>query len=55
MQSKNLYSKPDMKNYENVWIHYGEIANKIGISYIEIIQAYVDKNEENYKRQQKGY
>ena len=52
---QEFISKPDMKSYENVWIHYGEIANKIGISYIEIMEAYLDKNEENYKRQQKGY
>ena len=52
---QEFIKKPEIKNYENVWIHYGEIANKIGISYIEITQAYVDKNEENYKRQQKGY
>ena len=52
---QEFISKPDMKSYENVWIHYGGIANKIGISYIEIMEAYLDKNEENYKRQQKGY
>jgi dimeric dUTPase (all-alpha-NTP-PPase superfamily) len=44
-----------MNTYENVWIHYGAIANNIGISYKEIIKAYIDKNEENYKRQQTGY
>ena len=52
---QEFISKTDMKSYENVWIHYGTIANKMGISYTEIMKAYVDKNEENYKRQQKGY
>ena len=52
---QEFISKPDMKSYENVWIHYGAIANKMDISYIEIMKAYVDKNEENYKRQQTGY
>ena len=47
--------EPNMKSYENVWIHYGTIANKIGISYTEILKAYMDKNDENYKRQQTGY
>jgi dimeric dUTPase (all-alpha-NTP-PPase superfamily) len=47
--------KNDMESYEKVWIHYGAIANKIGISYNEIVRAYLDKNEENYKRQQTGY
>jgi dimeric dUTPase (all-alpha-NTP-PPase superfamily) len=47
--------EPNMKSYENVWIHYGTIANKMGISYTEILKAYMDKNDENYKRQQTGY
>lgn len=47
--------KTDMESYENVWIHYGAIANRIGISYSEIMKAYLEKNEENYKRQQTGY
>ncbi|MFS0689093.1 dUTP diphosphatase [Sporosarcina sp. 179-K 8C2 HS] len=45
----------DKESYENIWIHYGAIANRIGISYIEIMSAYLEKNEENYKRQQTGY
>ncbi|MCG7346060.1 dUTP diphosphatase [Sporosarcina sp. ACRSL] len=47
--------KTDMESYENVWIHYGAIANRMGISYIEIMEAYIEKNQENYKRQQTGY
>ncbi|MCM3711788.1 dUTP diphosphatase [Sporosarcina luteola] len=45
----------DMQSYKNIWIHYGAIANRLEISYEEIMKAYVDKNEENYKRQQTGY
>ncbi|WP_432358200.1 dUTP diphosphatase [Sporosarcina sp. UB5] len=52
---QEFIAKSDMESYKNVWIHYAAIAKKIGISYIEIMQAYVEKNEENYKRQQTGY
>ncbi|MCM3637182.1 dUTP diphosphatase [Sporosarcina luteola] len=45
----------DMESYKSIWIHYGAIANRLEISYNEIMKAYVDKNEENYKRQQTGY
>ena len=52
---QEFITEPNMKSYENVWIHYGTIANKMGISYTEILKAYMDKNDENYKRQQTGY
>lgn len=44
-----------MESYISVWIHYGSIAKKMGFSYNEIMNAYFEKNEENYKRQQTGY
>lgn len=46
---------PNMNNYESVWIHYGAIADRLAFSYSEIMTAYVEKNDENYKRQQTGY
>lgn len=46
---------PNMNNYESVWIHYGAIADRLAFSYREIMTAYVEKNDENYKRQQTGY
>lgn len=44
-----------IESYENVWIHYGAIAQKLGFTYEEIINAYIAKNEENYERQKMGY
>lgn len=48
-------SKKDMASYKNAWIHYGAIAKRLEVSYTEIMEAYVEKNEENYKRQRTGY
>ncbi|MEK5069352.1 dUTP diphosphatase [Sporosarcina sp. FSL K6-1508] len=44
-----------MAAYEQVWIHYGAIAKKLGFSNEDIIIAYLAKNEENYTRQKTGY
>ncbi|WP_318614271.1 dUTP diphosphatase [Sporosarcina sp. YIM B06819] len=44
-----------MDSYEQVWVYYGAIANKLGFTNEDIIQAYIAKNEENYKRQKTGY
>ena len=41
--------------YEQIWIHYGAIAKKLGFTNEEIIEAYIAKNEENYTRQKTGY
>ncbi|MDN4607270.1 dUTP diphosphatase [Sporosarcina highlanderae] len=46
---------PTMENYKSIWIHYGSIASRIGFSYSEIINAYIEKNEKNYTRQRTGY
>lgn len=48
-------AKNDMESYKSIWIHYGAIAKSLEFSYNEIMKAYIDKNEENYKRQQTGY
>ena len=42
-------------SYENMWIHYGAIAKNLGFTYENIIDAYIMKNDENYKRQNTGY
>lgn len=42
-------------SYENVWVHYGAIANMLGFTHSNIIDAYIAKNEENYERQKSGY
>ncbi|WP_210468658.1 dUTP diphosphatase [Sporosarcina sp. 6E9] len=44
-----------LESYRNVWVHYGSIADKLGFTHDAIIQAYIMKNEENYKRQKVGY
>lgn len=44
-----------LESYENIWVHYGAIANKLGFTYANIIDAYIAKNEENYERQKTGY
>lgn len=44
-----------MENYINLWNYYGAIAGKLNFTYSEIIKAYIEKNEENYKRQHTGY
>ena len=44
-----------IESYENVWVHYGAIASQLGFTYIQIFEAYIMKNEENYRRQKEGY
>ena len=44
-----------VESYESMWIHYGAIAKHLGFSPAQIIEAYILKNEENYKRQIDGY
>lgn len=44
-----------MKSYEEVWIHYGAIARQLGFSHDDILSAYIEKNEENFQRQRRGY
>lgn len=44
-----------IESYENMWIHYGAIAKHLGFTPADIIEAYILKNEENYKRQTEGY
>lgn len=43
------------ESYENIWIHYAAVAEKLGFTPDDIIKAYILKNEENYKRQEEGY
>lgn len=44
-----------IESYENIWVHYGAIANKLGFTNNQIFEAYLLKNEENYRRQKEGY
>lgn len=44
-----------LASYLDVWMQYGAIANSLGFTEEQIVQAYVNKNEENYARQRNGY
>lgn len=46
---------PAIEEYKEVWIQYGAIAEKLGFTNEEIINAYISKNEKNYERQRSGY
>ncbi|PID00748.1 dUTP diphosphatase [Sporosarcina sp. P29] len=43
------------EDYKKIWVNYGVLANTLGFTEEQIIQAYIDKNEENYARQRSGY
>lgn len=47
--------RQDRASYESVWILYRAIAETLGFTAVEMIEAYREKNEENYARQQRGY
>ena len=47
--------EPTKSHYEKVWVMYGAIAERLGFSSADVLQAYIAKNETNYERQQNGY
>lgn len=47
--------KHSMSTYQKVWSCYGAIADILGFSYEEVLEAYVAKNQKNYDRQKEGY
>lgn len=44
-----------MSTYQTVWSCYGAIADILGFSYEDVMEAYVAKNQKNYDRQKDGY
>lgn len=46
---------PTKDAYKKVWVLYGAIAGKLGFTNDDVLRAYMEKNETNYKRQQNGY
>lgn len=48
-------TEPTKTNYVKVWIMYGAIAEDLGFSSVDVLQAYIQKNEKNYERQKSGY
>lgn len=47
--------RAEFESYKTLWQTFGAIATALGFSYEEVLQAYIEKNETNYKRQQEGY
>lgn len=47
--------KHSMSTYQSVWSCYGAIAETLGFSYAEVLEAYIAKNQKNYDRQKDGY
>ncbi|MGM0897254.1 MAG: dUTP diphosphatase [Bacillota bacterium] len=43
------------EEYLSLWQIFGALAGALGFSYDEVLSAYIEKNETNYKRQQQGY
>ena len=46
---------PTEDGYRAIWQCYGVIAYNLGFSFNDVVHAYIEKNEENYKRQRTGY
>lgn len=44
-----------MTSYMKLWSAYGAIAEALGFSPDDVLQAYISKNEENYNRQKNNY
>lgn len=51
----DFLTNPSENRYEKLWIMYGAIAEKLGFSSEEVLNAYISKNETNYERQKNGY
>lgn len=47
--------KPSATNYNNLFVCYLELGNKLGFDEETIYQGYRKKNEINYERQEEGY
>ncbi|MFC4355953.1 dUTP diphosphatase [Chryseomicrobium palamuruense] len=50
-----LRIEPTLDRYQSVWEGYAEIARQLGFTTDEVTEAYYQKNEINYARQQSGY
>lgn len=48
-------NNPTEDGYLAIWQCYGVIASNLGFSFDDVVHAYIEKNEENYKRQRTGY
>jgi dimeric dUTPase (all-alpha-NTP-PPase superfamily) len=52
----NIFRKTkSLEDYQVMFDGYFQLASLLGLTNVEIEQAYFDKNEVNYQRQQNGY
>ncbi|MEK5232829.1 dUTP diphosphatase [Lysinibacillus sp. FSL K6-0232] len=47
--------KPTENQYTTIWQYYGLLAYNLDFTFDDVVSAYLEKNKENYKRQQSGY
>lgn len=47
--------QPSAASYDHLFVRYLELGNKLGFAEEAIYQAYREKNEINYERQDEGY
>ncbi|PSL35213.1 dimeric dUTPase (all-alpha-NTP-PPase superfamily) [Planomicrobium soli] len=52
---QQFIAEPELENYKNAWSWYGGIAHAMDFSYGDVLEAYIEKNQTNYDRQNKGY
>ncbi|WKA56184.1 dUTP diphosphatase [Planococcus shixiaomingii] len=52
---QQFLAEPSMANYKEAWSWYGGIALAMEYGYDEVLDAYIQKNQTNYDRQNKGY
>ncbi|MFJ7730929.1 dUTP diphosphatase [Lysinibacillus sp. NPDC097231] len=51
----DFISQPTEDRYLAIWQCYGLLAYNLGITFEDVVAAYIEKNEENYNRQRSGY
>lgn len=47
--------KHSMSSYQEIWSWYGALALALDFEYEEVLEAYIQKNQKNYERQNNGY
>lgn len=52
---QTFLANPAEQNYAKVWSWYGAIAVAMDFNYKDVLEAYIQKNQTNYERQNKGY
>ncbi|WP_286924587.1 MULTISPECIES: dUTP diphosphatase [Lysinibacillus] len=47
--------QPSEDRYLRIWQCYSLLAYNLGLTFEDVVAAYIEKNEENYNRQRSGY